>query len=297
MKPQVADSAEKLSAELVITTYISVGSPCKYLKVRICIDSGSRVPLLFRRNLISNLRRAQNPIKMCTASDQPLPGGSMGSDLSIALPIALPNAKGELVERNYRLQEWGYEGAIGGGGVDILLGYPILVKYGIAILPRLDMLTLDSFAGSRPTPPQKARDPASTVPVSKIGEEAIVVPDSGALDKAVQRQRKRKGNKVEPTCNPIFPPAGPKNRQSAQYQTNPLPQNSGTPASQRVEKAKLLPTKYMMSTREQTPPPERLFGKVKPPVFHVTPAAKAPPPNQFGPRGKRPPPKGVTIEG
>ena len=65
------------------------------------------------------------------------------------------------------------------------MGYPILVKYGIAILPRLDMLTLDSFAGSKPTPPQKAPDPASTVPVSKIGEEAIVVPDSGALDKAV----------------------------------------------------------------------------------------------------------------
>ena len=121
MKPQVATSAEKLSAALVITTYIPVGSPGKYLKVRICIDSGSRVPLLFRRNLISNLRRAQNPIKMCTASDQPLPGGSMGSDLSIALPIALPIAKGELVERNYRLQEWGYEGAIGGGGG----GYPI----------------------------------------------------------------------------------------------------------------------------------------------------------------------------
>lgn len=160
LKPQVANSAEKLSAELVITTYISVGSPCKYLKVRICIDSGSRVPLLFRRNLISNLRRAQNPIKMCTASDQPLPGGSMGSDLSIALPIALPNAKGELVERNYRLQEWGYEGAIGGGGVDILLGYPILVKYGIAILPRLDMLTLDSFAGSKPTPPPKGTRPS-----------------------------------------------------------------------------------------------------------------------------------------
>ena len=79
----------------------------------------------------------------------------MGSDLLIALPIALPNAKGALVERNYRLQECGYEGAIGGGGVDILLGYPILVKYGIEILPRLDMLTLDSFAGQNLPPPKR----------------------------------------------------------------------------------------------------------------------------------------------
>ena len=62
------------------------------------------------------LEKSPKPKKMCTTSDQSLPGGSMGSDLSIALPIALPNAKGELVERNYQSQEWGYEGAIGGGG-------------------------------------------------------------------------------------------------------------------------------------------------------------------------------------
>ena len=81
----------------------------------------------------------------------------MGAVFSMALPITLPDPRGKLVEQKFRVQEWGYEGAIGGEGVDILLGYPILVRYGIAILPRFDCLALDSQqhgAGSLP-PPQK----------------------------------------------------------------------------------------------------------------------------------------------
>ena len=39
----------------------------------------------------------------------------MGAVFSMALPIALPDATGKLVEQKFRLQEWGYEGAIGGG--------------------------------------------------------------------------------------------------------------------------------------------------------------------------------------
>ena len=53
----------------------------------------------------------------------------MGAVFSMALPIALPDPTGKLVEQKFRLQERGYEGAIGGGGVDILLGYPIWVRY------------------------------------------------------------------------------------------------------------------------------------------------------------------------
>ena len=32
--------------------------------------------------------------------------------------------------------DWGYEAGIGGGGIDVILGYPILAQYGIAILPQ-----------------------------------------------------------------------------------------------------------------------------------------------------------------
>ena len=39
----------------------------------------------------------------------------MGAVFSMALPIALPNPTGKLVEQKFRLQEWGHEGAIGGG--------------------------------------------------------------------------------------------------------------------------------------------------------------------------------------
>ena len=123
------------------------------------------------------------------------------------------------------------------------------------------------------------------------------MPDSGALDKAVQRQRKRKGNKVEPTCNPIFPPAGPKNRQSAQYQANPLPQTSGTPASQRVEKAKLLPTKYMVSTRDQTPPQRDVSVRLNPPCSMEPPRPKPPPQPVRAAREETPSQKGSPSRG
>ena len=41
----------------------------------------------------------------------------MGAVSSMALPIALPDPRGKLVEQKFRLQELGYEGAIGGGGL------------------------------------------------------------------------------------------------------------------------------------------------------------------------------------
>ena len=167
------------------------------------------------------------------------------------------------------------------------MGYPILVKYGIAILPRLDMLTLDSFAGSKPTPPQKARDPASTVPVSKIGEEAIVVPDSEVLDKAVQRERKRKGNKVEPK------------RKSAECTVpdKPPPPKFGDACIPKSRKSEIATHEIYGVNAASNPQPKSRFGKVKPPVFHGTPAAKAPPPTSSGRKGRDPLPERVTIEG
>ena len=156
LKPLFTDPAEKISAELVIDSFIFVGSPGNFVRAKILVDSGSRVPILFRRNFIQNLQPAKNPIKMCTVSHQPLPGGSMGAVFSMALPIALPDPTGKLVEQKFGLQEWGYEGAIGGRGLDILLGYPILVRYGIAILPRFDGLEPDSQQhGSGLLPPSE----------------------------------------------------------------------------------------------------------------------------------------------
>ena len=87
-KPLSGDPMEKLSAELVVDTHIKVGNPGLFVPVKILIDSGSRVPILFRRNLFQNLTPARRPIKMCTATNSPLPGGSMGAVVSMTLPIA-----------------------------------------------------------------------------------------------------------------------------------------------------------------------------------------------------------------
>ena len=120
LQPVIPNSAEKCSAELVIDSYIRVGDPGSYLRAKILVDSGSRVPILFRQNFIQNLVPAAHKIKMCTVSHHPLPGGDRGAVLSMALPISCPKSSGELVEKTFRLQDWGYEGAIGGGGWTLL---------------------------------------------------------------------------------------------------------------------------------------------------------------------------------
>ena len=107
--PLFGKPAEKRSAELVIDSLILVGSPGNFVRPKILVDSGSRVPFFLRQNIVHNLQLAKNPINMCTISHQPLPGGSMGAVFSMALPIALPDPTGKLVEQKFRLQEWVYE--------------------------------------------------------------------------------------------------------------------------------------------------------------------------------------------
>ena len=153
---------EGASAEWVIDTKIKIGNPGIFISVKILVDSGSRVGILFRRGLFQNLVPAKRPIKMCTATGEPLPGGSMGAHVVMALPILVPKENDSLQEENFKVGDWGYEGAIGGGRIDILLGYPVLSQYGIAILPRLDCLSLDTFAGTGPTKrPASVGGPAS----------------------------------------------------------------------------------------------------------------------------------------
>ena len=51
LKPLSGDPMDRLSAELVVDTHIKVGNPGLFVPVKILIDSGSRVSILFRRNL------------------------------------------------------------------------------------------------------------------------------------------------------------------------------------------------------------------------------------------------------
>ena len=106
LQPRDTSSTEKGSAELVIDTYVRVGNPGSYLRAKILVDSGSRVPILFRRNFVQNLQPAETPIKMCTVSHEHLEGGSMGATLQMALPMALlPNSGGRLIEQKFLVKE------------------------------------------------------------------------------------------------------------------------------------------------------------------------------------------------
>ena len=211
LKPLSGDPMEKLSAELVVDTHIKVGNPGLFVPVKILIDSGSRVPILFRRNLFQNLTPARRPIKMCTATNSPLPGGSMGAVVSMALPIAFPEEGGDLKEKKFRVSDWGYEGAIGGGGVDIIVGYPVLVRYGIAILPRLDCLALDNPHNCRIT----VRPAGITnFQTAQVCEVPVIVPSSSSLRQSVRRHEDRQRDQtrlapVTATPKPLPPPHPP----------------------------------------------------------------------------------------
>lgn len=244
LKPLSGDPMEKLSAELVVDTHIKVGNPGLFVPVKILIDSGSRVPILFRRNLFQNLTPARRPIKMCTATNSPLPGGSMGAVVSMALPIAFPEEGGDLKEKKFRVSDWGYEGAIGGGGVDIIVGYPVLVRYGIAILPRLDCLALDNPHNCRIT----VRPAGITnFQTAQVCEVPVIVPSSSSLRQSVRRHedRQREQTRLAPvTATPkTLPPPPPPTPPSQGYKSTP-------------EKSTLPPRrKEGRGTRKRAPPP------------------------------------------
>ena len=269
LKPLSGDPMEKLSAELVVDTHIKVGNPGLFVPVKILIDSGSRVPILFRRNLFQNLTPARRPIKMCTATNSPLPGGSMGAVVSMALPIAFPEEGGDLKEKKFRVSDWGYEGAIGGGGVDIIVGYPVLVRYGIAILPRLDCLALDNPHNCRIT----VRPAGCTnFQTAQVCEVPVIVPSSSSLRQSVRRHedRQRGQTRLAPvTATPkTLPPPPPPTPPSQGYKSTP-------------EKSTLPPRrKEGRGTRKRAPPPACQTQDPPPPP---TPT----PPLRFASRGHK----------
>ena len=74
--------------ELMVRATIGVGSfTCQ---ASVLVDTGCRIPLLFRRGLIPRalLEPAQRPIQIYTADGTPMLGGSRGCVMRVTLPVA-----------------------------------------------------------------------------------------------------------------------------------------------------------------------------------------------------------------
>ena len=63
LKPLFTDPAEKRSAELVINSFIFVGSPGNFVRAKILVDSGSRVPIFVLAKFCSEFAAGKEPHK------------------------------------------------------------------------------------------------------------------------------------------------------------------------------------------------------------------------------------------
>jgi hypothetical protein len=87
-------------------------------KCKILVDTGCRIPLLFRTGLIPNslLVKAKYPIKIMTADNSPMCGGDLGCFLDILLPI-IPKHHSQPPHIQNFLGTWSYESGIRGSDV------------------------------------------------------------------------------------------------------------------------------------------------------------------------------------
>ncbi len=109
--------------ELIVQAKLSVQKfSCP---VRILVDTGCRISVLFRQKLIPPqlLEKSKRPIKITTADNTPMVGGSMGCFLNIFIPIVPRNFAAPPTPLNFP-QVWGYEAK--NVGSDVIIGYPFL---------------------------------------------------------------------------------------------------------------------------------------------------------------------------
>ena len=115
--------------ELVVMATIAVsGFSCQG---SVLVDTGCRVPLLFRKGLIPEkfLEPARRPIRITTADGTPMVGGSQGCVLTVTLPVA--GLDGAPTQELSCKPYWGYEAAVMGS--DLILGYPFLKIFRLVV--------------------------------------------------------------------------------------------------------------------------------------------------------------------
>ena len=108
--------------ELILQAEISVKN--FHTSAKILVDTGCRIPLLFRAGLIpSNLLvRAKQAIKISTADNTPIAGGSHGCHIILHIPIM--DSRMDTIDIMTCGPHWGYE--CGVFGCDLIIGYNFL---------------------------------------------------------------------------------------------------------------------------------------------------------------------------
>ena len=191
--------------ELMVFATVSVGT--FVCQGSVSVDTGCRVPLLFRKGLIPEecLEQAQRPIKISTADGTPMSGGNKGCIMWITIPVT--NLDGTTTSDFHCEPFWGYEAAV--ESCDLVMGYPFLKKFRLVVDCPSDSLrraptstsgssgmtsTSTSTSARCSTPMPKHSTPVSTLPTTDFypgvkdpkGEGSTPVDSPGPKTKAAE---------------------------------------------------------------------------------------------------------------
>ena len=107
-------------------------------KVRVLVDTGAKIPLVFRRGLLAGdaLRKATFPVQFSMVDGQNMEGGSHGIFVELRLPV---NVAGRLIDAR-TVPLFAYEANI--HGIDVIVGYPFLKVFNLSVDTMNDRLVL-----------------------------------------------------------------------------------------------------------------------------------------------------------
>ena len=127
-----------LQADVAVNDFKCQGS--------VLVDTGCRIPLLFRKGLIPSefLESARRSITIRTADGTPMVGGTNGCKMKLTLPVAGLDGSTQVGFVSHPF--WGYEAAIRGN--DLILGYPFLKIFKLVVDCPSDILRSTSISNT-----------------------------------------------------------------------------------------------------------------------------------------------------
>ena len=113
------------------------------------MDTGAAISLVLRHGtfLESDLKKSSWPVKFVTASGAVMPGGTTGLKLELTLPISGFPEQG--IGRIGCEPVWAYEADL--HSTDLIIGYPFLAGFGLAVDPGTSSLFISPGRKNCPT--------------------------------------------------------------------------------------------------------------------------------------------------
>ena len=234
-------------------------------EVRVLIDTGCRIPILFREDLIPPLylSNAKQVLNLVTADSTPMGGGKRGCFLHLDLPV-FSGRQGDPPRKHFG-PCWGYESGIQGS--DLIIGYKFLSDNLLVVDCPSDILrdssTQNSRTFSRSSSPSSSS--ARKVSVTPSPLSPTNVNHSGGRKNPTLRT---KGVPGVGSSSPIVPP-GPKTKATrpsdiSESSSHPdSPRQRRLPAHSRTESA----VQLSANSNLHPPPPDvvDLGSSVDPP--------------------------------